>query len=181
MFQGADIFAAKINLEVQHANEQAIAAIERNGGTVVTKYYDMRCVEAMVDPQAFFMRGLPIPVNKLPNDSLMKYYVDPRNRGYLADPDDVEACRYELAQKYGYKLPDTSSDAVCQMQKRPEQIWYGLEPGWIVNLEDKTILRPKSEEAREYYEAKHVYSGQLDAIIETDRDVHLGKVDTNKV
>lgn len=30
--EGADFFASKINIEVQHASEQAIAAIERNGG-----------------------------------------------------------------------------------------------------------------------------------------------------
>ena len=46
--EGADFFASKINIEVQHASEQAIAAIERNGGvgnygiqsfTCLTKYF----------------------------------------------------------------------------------------------------------------------------------------------
>lgn len=40
LFQGADIFAAKINIEVQRASEGAIAAIERNGGVIVTSFYD---------------------------------------------------------------------------------------------------------------------------------------------
>lgn len=40
LFQGADIFAAKINIEVQRATEGAIAAIERNGGVITTSFYD---------------------------------------------------------------------------------------------------------------------------------------------
>jgi len=40
--QGADIFAAKINIEVQRASELAIAAIEKNGGVVTTSFYDPR-------------------------------------------------------------------------------------------------------------------------------------------
>ena len=40
LFQGADIFAAKINIEVQRASEGAIAAIERNGGVITTSFYD---------------------------------------------------------------------------------------------------------------------------------------------
>lgn len=39
-FQGADIFAAKINIEVQRASEGAIAAIEKNGGVISTGFYD---------------------------------------------------------------------------------------------------------------------------------------------
>lgn len=42
LLQGADIFCAKINLEVQVASEKAIAAIERNGGVITTSYYDPR-------------------------------------------------------------------------------------------------------------------------------------------
>lgn len=40
LFQGADIFAAKINIEVQRASEGAIAAIERNGGVITNSFYD---------------------------------------------------------------------------------------------------------------------------------------------
>ena len=172
---------AKINLEVQHASEQAIAAVERNGGTIVTKYYDMPCVEAMSNPKEFFLKGIPIPVNKVPNNSLMKYYIDPKNRGYLADPAEIDACRFELAQKYGYELPDVTQDPQFEMltkRKRPEQIWFGLEPGWIVNLQDRTILQPKSAVAKEYYEAKHIYGGKLKEVFETDKEVHLKNVGT---
>lgn len=40
LLQGADIFAAKISIEVQRASEGAIAAIERNGGVISTSFYD---------------------------------------------------------------------------------------------------------------------------------------------
>lgn len=40
LFQGADIFASKINIEVQRASEGAVAAIERNGGVITTGFYD---------------------------------------------------------------------------------------------------------------------------------------------
>lgn len=40
LFQGANTFAAKINIEVQRASEGAIAAIERNGGVITTGFYD---------------------------------------------------------------------------------------------------------------------------------------------
>lgn len=42
IFQGADIFSAKVNIEVQRASELAIAAIEKNGGVVTTSFYDLR-------------------------------------------------------------------------------------------------------------------------------------------
>ena len=59
-FQGADCFAAKVNLEVQWANEQSIAAVERNGGVITTSYYDISCVTAMVNPQKWFKGRLKI-------------------------------------------------------------------------------------------------------------------------
>lgn len=40
LLQGADVFAAKINIEVQRASEGAIAAVERNGGVITTSFYD---------------------------------------------------------------------------------------------------------------------------------------------
>lgn len=40
--QGADTFAAKINIEVQVASELAIAAVEKNGGVITTAFFDPR-------------------------------------------------------------------------------------------------------------------------------------------
>lgn len=56
--EGLDNFKAKINIEVQHATEQVIAAIERNGGTITTAYYDLDSVIAAHDPLKFFMKGI---------------------------------------------------------------------------------------------------------------------------
>lgn len=50
LFQGADIFAAKINIEVQRASEGAIAAIERNGGVISTGFYDPISLGNFSDP-----------------------------------------------------------------------------------------------------------------------------------
>jgi len=36
-------------------------------------------------------------------------------------------------------------------RKDPRQIWFGLEPGWAVNLADKCILKPTDEKLKEYY------------------------------
>ena len=37
------------------------------------------------------------------------------------------------------------------MRKDPRQVFYGLEPGWVVNLKDKEILRPLSKPLQEFY------------------------------
>ena len=143
-----------MNIEVQWTNELTIAAIERNGGTIVTKFYDLGCVAAMADPESHFKKGLVIPRCKLPPQDSVEYYTDPKNRGYLADPAKIAEARLELAQKFGYKLPDITKDPLHEMlirRKDPRQIWFGLEPGWAVNLTDKCILKPTDEQLKEYY------------------------------
>lgn len=55
--EGADIFNAKINIEVQWASELVIAAIEKHGGTITTAYYDMHSLQAMLNTKKFFERG----------------------------------------------------------------------------------------------------------------------------
>ena len=39
--EGADCFESKVNIEVQHASEATIAAVERNGGVITTAYFDL--------------------------------------------------------------------------------------------------------------------------------------------
>lgn len=139
---------------MQWTNEISIAAVERNGGTITAKFYDPQCVEAMIDPITFFTKGLPIPRNKLPPADAIEYYSDANKRGYLADPDKVREARLELAQKFGYSLPDIDQDPLCGMLKRrkdPRQIWFGLEPGWVVNTQEKVILKPSDPDLKEYY------------------------------
>ncbi|KAL0894857.1 hypothetical protein ABMA27_013372 [Loxostege sticticalis] len=154
--EGIDIFKAKINIEVQWASEQVIAAIERNGGVITTAYYDPHSLYLLKNPKKFFESGQAIPRRMIPPPDAIEYYTNPENRGYLADPDKVSEERLKLAQKYGYQLPNIESDPEYSMfceRKDPRQIFFGLEPGWVVNLKDKFILKPKDEELLQYYSA----------------------------
>jgi len=150
--EGADIFAAKINIEVQWASQTAIAAIERNGGKITCAYYDPIALDALVDPMKFFARGEPIPKRCFPPIELIHYYIDPRLRGYLCDPSKLEDARFELSQKYGYHPPTyETNNEIFLWKKEPLQVFYGLEPGWVVNLKDECILKPKDENLLSYY------------------------------
>ncbi|XP_077208530.1 large ribosomal subunit protein uL15m [Paroedura picta] len=152
--EGADTFVAKINIEVQMASELAIAAVEKNGGVITTAFYDPRSLGVLCKPVPFFLRGQPIPRRMLPPEDLVSYYTDPVNRGYLADPSKIPEARLELAKKYGYVLPDITKDELFQMlstRKDPRQIFFGLAPGWVVNLSEKKILKPTDENLLKYY------------------------------
>ncbi|ELU18877.1 hypothetical protein CAPTEDRAFT_161630 [Capitella teleta] len=154
--EGAEIFTGKVNIEVQFTSELVIATIERNGGTITSRYYDQECVRAMSNPLRFFGLGKPVPRCMLPPEDAVEFYSDPKNRGYLADPAKIQEAREELAQKYGYELPDISKDPdyeMLKLKKDPRQIWYGLEPGWVVNMLDKAILKPKDQELKEFYQS----------------------------
>lgn len=61
-----DIFTTPVNIEVQYASEAVIAAIERAGGVITTRYYDLLSVMAKSNPYRFFELGLPIPRGKKP-------------------------------------------------------------------------------------------------------------------
>ncbi|KAG5891596.1 hypothetical protein JTB14_032539 [Gonioctena quinquepunctata] len=144
--EGADIFHAKINLEVQWANELVIAAVERAGGVITTSYYDPHSLQAMLNTQKFFERGVPIPKRMMPPPDAIEYYADPSKRGYLADPEKISEERLVLAQKYGYTLPIIEDDPDYKMlseRKDPRQIFFGIHPGWIVNLKDKSYSSHK--------------------------------------
>jgi len=150
---GLDTFSAKVNLEVQWASEQAIMAVERAGGRIITGYFDLHSVIALKDPLKFFERGAPIPRRLAPPQDLMEYYSNPANRGYLACPKAVEEERLKLAQKYGYELPDKEEDYMLK-RKDVRQIFYGLQPGWIVSLADKEIFKPKDPELSRMYQGE---------------------------
>jgi len=152
--EGADIFAAKINIEVQRASEGAIAAIERNGGVITTGFYDPISLAVLIKPVPFFLQGKPIPKRMFPGEDMVQYYRDAANRGYLADPEKVQQARLALAQKYGYTLPDISKDELyhlLSMRKDVRQIFFGLRPGWVVNMTEKKILKPTDEKLLSYY------------------------------
>jgi large subunit ribosomal protein L15 len=109
---------------------------------------------AISDTLKFFKSGKPIPRNGTPPMNAIEYYTSPQNRGYLADPDLIREERLKLAQKYGYELKDLTYDPmkeVLSMRKDPRQIWYDLEPGWVVNFKEKVILKPTDPDYVEYY------------------------------
>lgn len=100
--------------------------------------------------------GDPIPRRQLPPEDAVAYYTSAQFRGYLADPEEVSKERLILAQKYGYELPVIEKDesySMLSLRKDPRQLFLGLEPGWIISLRDKAILKPKDEELREYYKS----------------------------
>lgn len=152
---GVDEFAARVNIEVQYATERSIAAVEKAGGTITTRFFDLTSVTAMVDAEEHFRQGLVIPRCKLPPKDAVSYYTDAANRGYLADLSAIMQARLQLAQKYGYKLPDVEDGDWLQTmlirRKDPYQIWFGLEPGWIVSLADRCILKPTDAYIKEYF------------------------------
>jgi len=151
---GIDCFKAKVNIEVQHADEAVIAAVERNGGVICTAFYDFACVEALVNPETFFKRGYPIPKRLLPPEDAFAYYTDAGNRGYLADPVKVSLERLKLSQKFGYELPDIKKDdqfTMLSYRKDPRQLFEGLQPGWVVNVKDKVVMKPIDSEYIQYY------------------------------
>jgi len=151
--QGANIFQAKVNIETQIADELAIASIEKNGGVVTTSFYDRMSFEALADPVDYFMRGKPIHKRLLPPEELVPYYTDPRTRGYLSDPAEIQRERARLAETYGYDLPDLGKDEdfdMLTMRKDPRQIFYGLSPGWLVNLAEETVIKPEEEYLQKY-------------------------------
>merc|ERR1719348_2407239 len=148
--EGMDNFTAKVNLEVQWADEQSIAAVERAGGRITCAYYDLHSVIALADPEKFFKSGAPIPRRLTPPGNIMEFYVTAKNRGYLADPKEVAEERLILSQKYGYELVD-NDDEFLKESKDPRQIFYGLHPGWVVNLADKVIYKPADPDLVEMY------------------------------
>lgn len=152
--EGLDIFSAKINIEVQWASEPVIAAIEKNGGVITTAYYDPHSLLLLKNPKKFFESGQAIPRRMIPPPDAIEYYTSAEMRGYLADPEKISQERLKLAQKYGYTLPTIENDLdynlLCE-RKDPRQIFHGLEPGWVVNLKDKCILKPKDKELLQFY------------------------------
>lgn len=144
--EGANIFKSKVNIEVQNASELVIATIEKNGGTIRTSYYDPHSLQALRNPRKWFEKGTPIPNRQMPPQDAIDYYTDPKNRGYLADPEAISRERLVLAQKYGYELPKIEADPDYEMlceSKDPRQIFFGLQPNWVINLKEKTIIKMK--------------------------------------
>ena len=82
----------------------------------------------------------------------IKYYSDAKNRGYLAHPEQIQEERFTLAQKYGYEVNEITEEFLRE-SKDPRQVFYGLEPGWLINLADKEIYKPTDPELIDYYKS----------------------------
>nr|XP_026696560.1 39S ribosomal protein L15, mitochondrial [Ciona intestinalis] len=151
--QGANIFKAKLDIEVQIVDELALATVEKAGGTVSTAFYDRRSFVALCNPVEYFLMGKPIHKRLLPPQELVTYYTDPKVRGYLSDPAKIWEERMKLAKKYGYDLPELSEEQkhlMVEGKKDPRQVFNGLMPGSIVNLADKTVLVPENEHFKQH-------------------------------
>ena len=58
--------------------------------------------------------------------------------------------RLTLAQKYGYTLTSDQLEDSGEV-KDPRQVFFGLEPGWIVSLADQCIYKPDDTELETVY------------------------------
>ncbi|KAI8358562.1 ribosomal protein L18e/L15P [Blakeslea trispora] len=78
---GSHTFSTPITIEVSRASQKAIEAVEKAGGKIVTRYYNALGLRSLVHPEKFTqMPKLAAPLRK----EEIKYYSDPKNRGYLA-------------------------------------------------------------------------------------------------
>ena len=111
--------------------------MERAGGKITCAYYDLHSVVALSDPVKFFKTGAPIPRRLAPPGNMLEFYSGAKNRGYLADPAEVARERLALADKYGYTLTEEQIEDSFDQNKDTRQIFYGLQPGWVVNIPDR--------------------------------------------
>jgi len=117
--EGHTWFQGKIDIEVTRASQDAIAAIERNGGRVKCVWHDPVTLQHKMSatPSKNF-RHVP-PVAKRPNERLLLYYANPYNRGYLANPEEIEKSRLDnvalgpvVDQLKGLTVSDVSEEPV---------------------------------------------------------------------
>lgn len=76
---------------MSRASQSAIEAIERNGGSVKTVYHDRIALRALLKPEKYEV----VPRAARPSHKHILFYADPKNRGFLADPNEVEKLKEE--------------------------------------------------------------------------------------
>jgi len=89
---GATWFQSSIDIEVTRASQNAIQAVERNGGRVQAVYHDQVAIRVALNPEKY---KLDPPKRARPSHKNILWYSDPVNRGFLADPEKVEELRQE--------------------------------------------------------------------------------------
>lgn len=77
---GKEAFASKVHLEVSAASREAISAIEKAGGTVTCVHFNRLALRALLQPYKFDL----LPRRARPNPSVMPFYLERLNCGYLA-------------------------------------------------------------------------------------------------
>jgi len=142
------------------------------------------------------LKGRPIDKRMLPtvsdqkSDKLYTYYSDPSKRGYLSDPEEIEAARKKLYEDHG-KVYDKDEfhkhfekiDSET-MKKHPRQIFYGLDAGMLVNIKDKVIYEPVTEEVDEFYRDEFRYGGHAEGFVKEkgyDRDLTARRKNHGKI
>ena len=157
--QGSDSFKTpNLHIEVQLADDEAIAAVEAAGSSIECAFYDMQSKMALIDPVGYFLKGIPISKRQLPPQmgDLFMYYNDPKKRGYLCSLYEINQERLRTAESYGFdRCQETEnsekvSEILTYPRKHPRQIFFGLQPGMMVNLADQDIYMSKDEEIMEY-------------------------------
>lgn len=69
------------------ASQTAIRAVEANGGSLVSSYYNALGMRALLYPHKFDV----LPRRARPKSKHMPYYLDHKNRGYLSTEMQLKA------------------------------------------------------------------------------------------
>mmetsp|Transcript_35586 Transcript_35586/g.36289 ORF Transcript_35586/g.36289 Transcript_35586/m.36289 type:complete len:266 (+) Transcript_35586:87-884(+) len=78
--KGKETLRTAVHLEVSAASEEAIAAIEKVGGTVTTVHFNKLALRALLKPHKFEY----LPYRARPKPRRMPYYLDRKKSGYLS-------------------------------------------------------------------------------------------------
>ncbi|SGY47905.1 BQ5605_C001g00589 [Microbotryum silenes-dioicae] len=84
--QGADKWnTPNVNIVVSRASQSAIKAIESLNGTLVARYENRLTLRALLNPDSFHKKGLPLPgkADPIKRTDLLFYSDAEKNRGYL--------------------------------------------------------------------------------------------------
>lgn len=108
--RGKDELTTPINVVVSRASAEAIAAVEKAGGTVTTRYYSKPAINRV-------MKGLTDPINSLQSRLIMS----------PASTEGAEETAVEMVEetrKYKYRLPDPTSRKDLEYYRDPAHRGY---------------------------------------------------------
>ncbi|BGP23284.1 50S ribosomal protein l15 [Rhodotorula toruloides] len=118
---GADCLTTpNLHITVSKASEAAIKAVEKLGGTVISRYYNRLTLRALVRPDMFIRKGRAIPRDADPVTRRdLIYYSSKEKRGYLwvraqadktmAEMESVEAGQQKPVEAEHAKQPEVSA------------------------------------------------------------------------